>query len=196
MDFTPIFFVGGKNCIDFCNTFDHLHSPPTYDFIPDRTSALQWGEAAGILASSGQAIRKSEGGDLKRLLEARALIFRLLAPFSMDASPTAEDLAAFGHLSQEAHSRMGIVPTKGGYALVCLTGEPLQRIFCEVIHSTEELLLSNKPKRVKQCKECGWLFYDSTRNLSRRWCDMQICGNKAKARRHYKRVKEKRQILA
>ena len=89
---------------------------------------------------------------------------------------------------------MGIVPADDGYALACLAVEPLKRIFCEVVHSTAKLLLSNQPERVKQCRECGWLFYDTTRNLSRRWCDMQTCGNKAKARRHYERVKESRQI--
>jgi len=34
---------------------------------------------------------------------------------------------------------------------------------------------------------CGWLFLDETRNRSRRWCSMKDCGNRAKARRHYRR---------
>jgi predicted RNA-binding Zn ribbon-like protein len=196
MEFTPIFFSGGKCCIDFCNTFDHFHSPPAYDFIPDFTSALQWGGAADILPPSLQGISNFNKRDFKRLLEARSLIFDILAPFSKDSHPSAADLAAFDHFLQETSSQMGIVPGKDGYSLACLAADPLIRILCEVVHSTAELLLSNQPKRVKQCKECGWLFYDSTRNLSRRWCDMQTCGNKAKARRHYKRVKDKKQFTS
>nr|WP_272885753.1 CGNR zinc finger domain-containing protein [Fictibacillus marinisediminis] len=34
---------------------------------------------------------------------------------------------------------------------------------------------------------CGWIFIDTTRNRSRRWCSMDDCGNPEKARRHYKR---------
>jgi predicted RNA-binding Zn ribbon-like protein len=36
---------------------------------------------------------------------------------------------------------------------------------------------------------CGWLFVDESRNGSRRWCSMKDCGNRAKARRHYRKVK-------
>ena len=48
------------------------------------------------------------------------------------------------------------------------------------------------PARVRMCEApdgCGWLFYDETRNGTRRWCSMKDCGNRAKARRHYARNK-------
>ncbi|HEV2391667.1 MAG TPA: CGNR zinc finger domain-containing protein [Verrucomicrobiae bacterium] len=38
--------------------------------------------------------------------------------------------------------------------------------------------------RLCQGDTCGWLFVDSSKNHSRRWCDMRDCGNRAKARRH------------
>jgi predicted RNA-binding Zn ribbon-like protein len=38
-------------------------------------------------------------------------------------------------------------------------------------------------------EDCAWLFLDKTKNKRRRWCDMKICGNRVKARRHYERVK-------
>ncbi|MFZ1815725.1 MAG: CGNR zinc finger domain-containing protein [Rhizobiaceae bacterium] len=41
--------------------------------------------------------------------------------------------------------------------------------------------------RIKLCVNCGWLFIDRSRNRSRTWCDMTICGNRNKARRHYHR---------
>ena len=39
--------------------------------------------------------------------------------------------------------------------------------------------------RVKQCagEKCGWLFFDATKNKSRRWCEMEVCGNRAKQKR-------------
>jgi predicted RNA-binding Zn ribbon-like protein len=125
-------------------------------------------------------------------LEARSLTFELLVPFTRLAAPAESDLAAFDILFPEASGRMGIVSGESGYALACRADDPLEKIFCVVVSSTAKLLLSNQPERVKQCMECGWLFYDSTRNLSRRWCDMRLCGNKAKARRHYQRVKHRK----
>jgi predicted RNA-binding Zn ribbon-like protein len=39
--------------------------------------------------------------------------------------------------------------------------------------------------RVKVCPACRWLFLDRSKNQSRRWCDMKVCGNRAKAHQHY-----------
>jgi predicted RNA-binding Zn ribbon-like protein len=49
--------------------------------------------------------------------------------------------------------------------------------------------LNDELGKVKKCADtdCGWLFLDMSRNRSRRWCDMKSCGNRAKARRYYKR---------
>jgi len=58
-----------------------------------------------------------------------------------------------------------------------------------VVHDAAGLLTSEKLDRVEECADdrCGWLFLDVSRNRSRRWCAMEDCGNRAKARRHYKR---------
>ena len=47
-----------------------------------------------------------------------------------------------------------------------------------------------EPERLKICPNCRWLFLDRSRNRSRTWCDMMVCGNRAKASRHYRRQKE------
>lgn len=59
-----------------------------------------------------------------------------------------------------------------------------------IVYSASQLLASNRLDRVRQCAgdDCGWLFLDTSRNHSRRWCDMADCGNRAKARRHYRRT--------
>ncbi|HLI50521.1 MAG TPA: CGNR zinc finger domain-containing protein [Thermomicrobiaceae bacterium] len=60
-----------------------------------------------------------------------------------------------------------------------------------VAYSAAQLLASTRLDRVRQCAgdDCGWLFLDTSRNHSRRWCDMSDCGNRAKARRHYRRAR-------
>src|SRR5919201_532490 len=58
------------------------------------------------------------------------------------------------------------------------------------LKTANELLTSVDTAHIGQCSgpDCRWLWIDRTRNHSRRWCDMAICGNRAKARRHYART--------
>jgi predicted RNA-binding Zn ribbon-like protein len=53
----------------------------------------------------------------------------------------------------------------------------------------EELLLSDRADRVRYCDSdtCRWLFLDTSKNRTRRWCDMKVCGNRMKARRYHAR---------
>jgi len=46
------------------------------------------------------------------------------------------------------------------------------------------LLMEKDLSRTKRCagQECGWLFFDTTKNKRRRWCEMRVCGNRAKVR--------------
>ena len=43
--------------------------------------------------------------------------------------------------------------------------------------------------RIRICQNCRWLFLDRSKNGSRRWCDMAVCGNRQKAKRHYRRCR-------
>jgi predicted RNA-binding Zn ribbon-like protein len=56
-------------------------------------------------------------------------------------------------------------------------------------HAAETLLTSSAMEQVHMCRSdtCRWLFLDSSKNHSRRWCDMRICGNRMKARRFQSR---------
>ena len=62
--------------------------------------------------------------------------------------------------------------------------------------SALSLIMEKDLLRTKRCegKECGWLFFDATKNTSRRWCEMRVCGNRAKVRaaRQRKTIQETR----
>jgi len=53
--------------------------------------------------------------------------------------------------------------------------------------SAVDELTGDRLARVKECPSCGWLFVDTSRNHARRWCSMEMCGNRDKAYRHYHR---------
>jgi predicted RNA-binding Zn ribbon-like protein len=63
---------------------------------------------------------------------------------------------------------------------------PADRILWPVVRSAADLVTSDQADRIRECagENCSWLFLDSSRNRSRRWCSMASCGNRAKARRH------------
>ncbi|AAL42137.1 hypothetical protein EN41_17295 [Agrobacterium tumefaciens] len=58
------------------------------------------------------------------------------------------------------------------------------------VHSALSLLAGETRERLRICGNCGWLFIDRSKNRSRIWCDMAVCGNRQKASRHYHRRKE------
>jgi predicted RNA-binding Zn ribbon-like protein len=60
-------------------------------------------------------------------------------------------------------------------------------------HSALSLLAVETRERLRICGNCGWLFIDRSKNRSRIWCDMTVCGNRQKASRHYHRKKEARE---
>jgi predicted RNA-binding Zn ribbon-like protein len=65
----------------------------------------------------------------------------------------------------------------------------LERPLWPIAKAALELLTDEQLDRLRQCAnpECGWLFLDTSRNRSRRWCDMGSCGNRAKVRRFRER---------
>ncbi|MDQ2705587.1 MAG: CGNR zinc finger domain-containing protein [Pseudomonadota bacterium] len=56
--------------------------------------------------------------------------------------------------------------------------------------SALSLLAGDVWKKIRICPNCNWLFVDRSRNSSRLWCDMTVCGNRHKAKRHYERRKQ------
>jgi predicted RNA-binding Zn ribbon-like protein len=64
-------------------------------------------------------------------------------------------------------------------------------ILWPIARHAAQLLTSDQAARVRECEDdrgCGYLFIDQTKNHSRRWCSMESCGNRAKAKRHYSRI--------
>lgn len=66
------------------------------------------------------------------------------------------------------------------------------RILAQIVAGAAHLLTSGSFRLIRECQgdECGWLFLDRSRQGNRRWCSMIDCGNRAKARRFYKRHRD------
>ena len=62
---------------------------------------------------------------------------------------------------------------------------PVEAALGSIALAAVELFTEGDFSRIKECggHACGWLFYDTSKNNRRRWCEMEVCGNRAKQRR-------------
>jgi predicted RNA-binding Zn ribbon-like protein len=76
-----------------------------------------------------------------------------------------------------------------GPRLVPAAGRSVDRTIAAVLAITAHAMIDGSWGRLKVCpgEDCGWAFYDTSRNQSSRWCSMAVCGGRAKARTHYRR---------
>jgi predicted RNA-binding Zn ribbon-like protein len=153
--------LGGYLCLDFVNTVDWRLGERPRDWLATYGDLIAWSRHAGILSASGagRLLRESE------------------------RSPDAADAAL----------RSALALREAVYRIFSWDwtrrGETLERPMWDIAQSAADLLTSGQLHRVRQCgdERCGWLFFDRSKNRSRRWCSMDDCGNRAKARRHYRR---------
>ena len=193
--------VGGHPALDFINTVHDCNASAPRDYLREFADAIRFGEAVGLL-NRGDFLRlrrRAAHNELTRLRELRAVLKRTLqgrrsgkAPSNVDLEKLSSNLAEAARASRlmaETRHRAPQVPLRREIT-VERAGDALLRL--RIVESAVALLVSDAMLRVKSCPTCGWLFLDLSKNRSRRWCSMDACGGVAKARRHYRRLKERR----
>ena len=190
--------LGGRLCLDFVNTLDWRGTDTPQEFLKTYDDLVSWSRHAGICLQpeSGNLYKMAEQSNaeakkaLNRALKLRETIYRLFAAGIANRNPLKEDLAILNFNLSQSMKDSQIIPTTDGYAWdIAGNRAKLDWILNPIIRSAAEILISDERKKVKACADaaCGWLFIDVSRNRSRRWCDMQDCGNRAKATRFYKK---------
>ena len=190
--------LGGRLCLDFANTVGWHAGDYPDEHLKTYADLLAWSRQAGILADhqAEQLARIAEerpaeaNAVLEQAIALREALYRIFSATADRRSPQAADLAIFNAALAESMVHACVVPVADGYAWDWAGGETaLDRILWPIVRSAADLLTTGELSRVRECSgdTCGWLFVDTSRNRSRRWCDMEDCGNRAKARRHYQR---------
>jgi predicted RNA-binding Zn ribbon-like protein len=191
-------FVGGSVALDLANTLGGMHTAPTHEHLVEYRDLVEFGRAAGTLTpvqarrlvdeAARQPARASTV--LRRAVALREAIWRVFDAFAKDARAEPSDLATIHdeELAALRHARFEQSASGVGYAWSdeLLLDRPLWAI----ARSGADLLRSpHDLARVRECGSatCEWLFIDRSRNHTRRWCDMNDCGNRAKVRRFRQR---------
>jgi predicted RNA-binding Zn ribbon-like protein len=196
--------VGGSLCLDFANTVSWRRHDVPIDRIPALADLLSWSTEVGLLpaaAAAGLADRYRLDPAAGEALWSAAVRCReaVYAVFSALAAGSPLPAAETRHLTRTYAAAVGqavLAPGQAGFDWSWPARVPADRLLLwSIALSAVELLRSADCRRVRECADghCGWLFLDSSRNASRRWCDSADCGNRARVRRHYARRRASQQ---
>jgi predicted RNA-binding Zn ribbon-like protein len=188
-------------CIRFVNTLDWRNDAGRRaENLTSYSDLLQWARSANLLthdearrlldcSRSQQAQRV-----LSRALDFRECLYRIFSAVAAHRAPAEGDLDTLNRAHAEAATHMEIVrESDGSYTWRWRApDDALDLMLWPVARSAAELLISGPLDRVRECERggCGWIFVDTTRNRSRRWCAMRVCGNRSKVERYYRRHKK------
>jgi predicted RNA-binding Zn ribbon-like protein len=186
--------LGGATCLDFVNTIDPRLEPPREDFLSGFVDLADWGRYCGLLTEDETRSMLAEGAASpvaaasvhRRAIDLREALYRL---FRAPNPPEPHALASLNQELQRDAATAGIEWRNGEYALAWNASTVADRLLGEIARSAADLLTSARLDSVRECagEGCGWLFLDTSKAHRRRWCSMDICGNRAKARRHRQR---------
>lgn len=192
--------VGGQLCLDFTNTIDPRHGEQPHEYLKNYPDLMAWSRYVGILTESEAQHLLHVAAQhpaiaiivFQRALTLRETLYQTFSHIIEGKQLGEEQLEILNVTLGEGMARARIFPTDDGFMWTWSeTSNALERVLWPVARSAAELLISDNVKYIKECPGddgCGWLFVDTSRNYRRRWCDMEGCGNRAKARRHYERT--------
>jgi predicted RNA-binding Zn ribbon-like protein len=193
--------IGGALCLDFANTLVGHGAVPRHEYLKDYRDLVLWSRHAHVLTSAeaNSLVRESLRHPSKSIavfrkaLILREMIYRIFSALAHHAHPGQADLNHLNASRLENLSHSTIAQERKRFRLIWKDPTALDRILWPIVLSATELLTSTEFSHIKQCagEGCDWLFLDTSRNHLRRWCTMDECGNRAKMRRRYARVRNR-----
>jgi len=185
-------FCGGHLAIDFTNTVNS-RGERRADHLNTYGDLVAWAEAREVISKAhAGALRRRAAADpaaarraLSRALTLRETIYAALVQVIERGRPDAKTLATLNEFVAETFTSAQLTLAGGRVALQTPAGDRLDAMTAPVVRAAVDLLTSDDVRRVGRCADdtCLWLFLDSTRSRTRRWCDMKVCGNRSKVRR-------------
>ena len=186
---------GGHPSLDLVNTLDDRDSDHPDELLPNYAALAAFALSAGLidLATRDSLERVAE----RRPFEAMAVVASVqslreaihsvaLATIA-DRTPEPTALRTISRQAAQAMAAGRFVPAGVGFGWDWSGAEPaLEQPLWRLAHAAIDLFSHQDLSRLRQCAagDCGWLFLDETRNRSRKWCDMNTCGNRVKVARY------------
>ncbi len=204
-------FIAGDLSLDFINTVGARVSKPGHhrsrDYadtvLRDKLVAYQdlltWSRLGGLVSNTetrrleddAAAHPENAAAVLVRATALREALYRIFKSVVEGWRPNAHDMDVLRAELSISRSHEQLAPAAGGFSWFWddVSHQALDHPLWVVSRSAANLLTSPNLALIRQCggTECGWMFLDTSRNHGRQWCDMRICGNRAKAMRFRQR---------
>ena len=201
-------FVGGRLCLDFINTVGGRTNADAVldDKLSDYSDLLEWSRLAGVV-NHAQTVRfsrraashqRNANATLGKALGFREALYRIFKSVVENRRPRKADLNSLDRELRAALGRRHLRHSGGAFDWNWEDSDgAFDRLLWPISLSAADLLTSTDLSRLRQCQgnNCGWMFLDTSRNRSRRWCDMQDCGNRAKVRRFRQRLERNQRAI-
>ena len=189
-------FVGNHLALDFLNTKPILEGEPR-ELLADAAALERWLIASGIVASEKDRAlvrrwRNSREAKafVKKLISFRERLRGAVLRLEIGLLPGSAFLAEMNQLLRRypQHARL----SKHGSELVLdMSAAPRtpEDAWAPIVAATAKLLSEVEPSRIRKCEaeSCVVHFYDTSKKGSRRWCSMNICGNRLKVAAYQRR---------
>lgn len=185
--------LGGRTSLDFANTISGISTVFEKDHLTGPDALLAWLRHVGLVtAPEGSAAgRWNEPDALDKALSLRAVINRIGSALVQQQEPDPADLAALNDVAGRGFGKLALTRTDDGqFGLAVPDAQTVDGVLAWLAIDVTDLLRFADLTRLRRCigEDCGWLFHDSSKAGRRRWCDMTVCGNRAKARRHRAKI--------
>lgn len=188
--------VAHAPALDFCNTLAGWNGGEEREYLATYAHLVVWARDAGLVDDAAAADLRDKAVAEPRVAERQLRRARSLRRVLYRACAAPDDLAAWNTVGREARAAAAHAELHHGrppghrWSVSAEAG--LARPVLEVAREAGALLATTELGDVRQCpgSGCGWLFVDRTGR--RRWCTMEVCGNRAKVRRHSDRERAAR----
>lgn len=193
-------FHGGNLCLDFVNTVNNRSGEHPEELLTSYEDLVRWGVEAGVVGESAfkQLCRLAKDvpghaqTTLSYSIRVREAIYAIFSSIAERRGIPDTAIAMLNSVLQKAAQNAQLSHSQRRFRWEWISAElHFDSLLWPVTRAAADLLVSDDVSLVRQCasQDCAWLFLDKTKNHRRRWCDMQSCGNRDKARRYYARKK-------
>jgi predicted RNA-binding Zn ribbon-like protein len=180
-------FVGNQLALDFLNTRPVQNGEPM-ELLPDFSALLRWFQAAELLSAHDVANLKQKWGKSARAQRSVEAVRELREKLRKEILAWEGGAAVHHSTVDELNRLMADHPMRtklnssGSASATELWFEPRQPedLFAPLAHSTATLFANVDRSRVRKCEQCVLHFHDTSKKGTRRWCSMQLCGNRLK----------------
>ena len=181
-------FVGNHPALDFLNTRPVLSGEEPTELLPDFAALLWWFRAANMLGSREASELRRQWGESQRARRALDLLHQLreklrkeVLKYEAGGNVQPAIIEEINKLMASHPMRTSLIITAEGFRTeaYCDPRGP-EDLLGPVAYSIAALFVDLDRNRIRKCSNCVLHFYDTSKKGTRRWCSMQMCGNRAK----------------